>query len=74
MDAYQKWKQERRELFVRATGGNEHLADNLLALIEGRRPPNIVNPEVLDDKWDLRNQRKLADRHRPPVLGRNSLP
>jgi glyoxylate reductase len=23
--------------------------DNVLALIEGRRPPNIVNPEVLDD-------------------------
>ena len=23
------------------------VADNLLALIEGRRPPNIVNPEVL---------------------------
>jgi glyoxylate reductase len=26
------------------------VADNLLALIEGRRPPNIVNPEVLGNR------------------------
>ena len=24
------------------------LADNILALIEGRRPPNIYNPEIFD--------------------------
>jgi hypothetical protein len=24
------------------------VVDNILALIEGRRPPNIVNPQVLE--------------------------
>ena len=27
------------------------VADNILALIEGRRPPNIYNPEVFDSFW-----------------------
>jgi hypothetical protein len=31
MDAYQKWKQEQRAIYLKAAGGNEHLADNLLA-------------------------------------------
>jgi glyoxylate reductase len=36
------------------------VADNLLALIEGRRPPNIVNPEVLDG-WTSHSARMGAD-------------
>jgi glyoxylate reductase len=47
--------------------------DNLLALIEGRRPPNIVNPEVLDGRWNRRNERKVGD-GRPQDIGRNSPP
>jgi glyoxylate reductase len=31
------------------------VADNLLALIEGRRPPNICNPEVFDAWTSRRN-------------------
>jgi len=36
------------------------VADNLLALIEGRRPPNIANPEVLSG-WTSRSARMGAD-------------
>ena len=35
------------------------VADNLLALIEGRRPPNIVNPEVLGG-WTAHSARMGA--------------
>ena len=31
------------------------VADNLLALIEGRRPPNIYNPEVFA-AWSARHE------------------
>jgi glyoxylate reductase len=48
------------------------VTDNLLALIEGRRPPNIVNPEVLDGNWDWQNGHKVAEGDRLQVAARNS--
>jgi glyoxylate reductase len=50
------------------------VTDNVLALIEGRRPPNVVNPEVLDGRWDLRDEPDVTDGHRPQVSARNSPP
>lgn len=46
------------------------LADNAQALVEGRRPPNIINPEVLD-AWTLHGVRADADRDQPPTAARN---
>jgi len=40
------------------------LADNLLALIEGRRPANIYNPEVFDS-WLARRAREAGEISRP---------
>jgi glyoxylate reductase len=50
------------------------VTDNVLALIEGRRPPNVVNPEVLDGRRDSRTEHTVADGHRPDVIARNSPP
>ncbi len=46
------------------------VADNAQALVEGRRPPNVVNPEVLDT-WSLHGARADADPVRRPTAARN---
>jgi glyoxylate reductase len=45
------------------------VADNAQALVEGRRPPNIVNPEVLDT-WSLHGPRRSGDGGSPAAANR----
>jgi glyoxylate reductase len=47
------------------------LADNILALIEGRRPPNIYNPEVFDS-WLARRAREAGEVFRSGAAERSS--
>jgi len=47
------------------------LADNILALIEGRRPPNIYNPEIFDS-WFARRARAAGEVSRAGAAERRS--
>jgi glyoxylate reductase len=47
------------------------VADNILALVEGRRPPNIHNPEVFDS-WLARRAREGEEDFRSGNAGRSS--
>jgi phosphoglycerate dehydrogenase-like enzyme len=47
------------------------VADNILALVEGRRPPNIYNPEVFDS-WLARRARAREEVFRSGNAERSS--
>ena len=47
------------------------VADNILALVEGRRPPNIYNPEVFDF-WLARRAREREEVFRSGNAERSS--